>query len=49
MTLGLLQYGPGRRHLAGRTHAAEFALAVAAGLVVIAMAPWPRRTMHPVH
>lgn len=27
MTLGLIQYVAGRRHLAGRKHAAEFALA----------------------
>ncbi|MFG3083708.1 peptide MFS transporter [Streptomyces parvulus] len=30
MTLGLIQYVAGRRHLAGRKHAAEFALAPAA-------------------
>ncbi|MFD5620138.1 hypothetical protein [Streptomyces yangpuensis] len=24
-------------------------VAVAAGLILIALAPWPRRTMHPVH
>jgi proton-dependent oligopeptide transporter, POT family len=30
MTFGLVQYVAGRRHLAGRTHAAEFALAPAA-------------------
>ncbi|MFJ3975661.1 hypothetical protein [Streptomyces sp. NPDC090021] len=28
---------------------ARGAVAVAAGLIVIAPAPWPRRTVHPVH
>jgi POT family proton-dependent oligopeptide transporter len=46
MTFGLIQYVAGRRHLAGRTHAAEFALAppamrravrlIALGLVALA-------------
>ncbi|MFF2957622.1 peptide MFS transporter [Streptomyces sp. NPDC057963] len=48
MTLGLIQYVLGRRHLAGRKHSAEFALApepmrravrlIAAGAVVVAAA-----------
>lgn len=47
MTLGLIQYVLGRRHLAGRKHAAEYALApgpmrravltIVAGLVVVAL------------
>ncbi|MFD3652553.1 peptide MFS transporter [Streptomyces sp. NPDC058620] len=47
MTFGLIQYVAGRRHLAGRKHAAEFALApepmrralrlIAAGIVVFAL------------
>ncbi|MFJ4838275.1 peptide MFS transporter [Streptomyces sp. NPDC088746] len=47
MTLGLIQYVAGRRHLAGRKHAAEYALApapmrravltIAAGVVVAAL------------
>lgn len=48
MTLGLIQYVAGRRHLAGRKHAAEYALApgpmrravllIVAGAVVVAVA-----------
>ncbi|MEU8674029.1 peptide MFS transporter [Streptomyces sp. NPDC048560] len=97
MTFGLIQSVAGRRHLAGRKHAAEFALApeamrrallliatglvvaalangiqaqivklygeisnpayfgvngaiaVFAGLAVMAAGPWLKRTMHPVH
>lgn len=56
MTFGLTQYVLGRRHLAGRREAAEFALAPAAMrravrliVAVMAAAPWLRRTMHPVH
>ncbi|MFE0028971.1 peptide MFS transporter [[Kitasatospora] papulosa] len=47
MTLGLIQYVAGRRHLAGRKHAAEYALApgpmrravltIMAGIVVVAL------------
>ncbi|MFJ4120032.1 MFS transporter [Streptomyces sp. FT05W] len=47
MTLGLIQYVAGRRHLAGRKHAAEYALApgpmrravltIVAGIVVVAL------------
>lgn len=56
LTVGLIQYVLGRRHLAERREAAELALAPAAMrravrliVVVMAAAPWLRRTMHPVH
>lgn len=56
MAFGLIQYVLGRRHLAERRQAVEFALAPEAmrrevRLVVAARAaaPWLRRTLHPAH